>query len=85
MRLTQIFKHYHSCLETVLFFIFFNLMDDLSTEADYQIFLAVCYTQIITKELLSFNINYHTNLPMVFNGLDVMNNFVEREKKTGPT
>ena len=22
--------------------------------------------------------------PMVFNGLDVMNNFVEREKKTGP-
>ena len=25
MRLTQIFKHYHSCPETVLFFIIFSL------------------------------------------------------------
>lgn len=49
-------------------------MDDLSTEADWQ-----CVIRRSSRKS-----SFVLNLPMVFNGLDVMNNFVEQEKKTGP-
>ena len=59
-------------------------MDDLSTEVDNQIFWQCVLRRSSRKSSFVLILNYHTNLAMVFNGLDVMNNFVEREKKTGP-
>ena len=77
MRLTQIFKHYHSCLETVLFFNFFQWMTCLPKR------ITRFFWQCVIRRS-SLKSSFVLNLPMVFNGLDVMNNFVEQEKKTGP-
>lgn len=79
MRLTQIFKHYHSCLETVLFFNFFFIEWMTCLPKRITRFFWQCVIRRSSRKS-----SFVLNLPMVFNGLDVMNNFVEQEKKTGP-
>ena len=64
MRLTQIFKHYHSCPETVLVFIFFIEWMTCLPKWITRFFGSVFYVRSSRKSSFVLILNYHTNLAL---------------------